>query len=327
MDRPPPPAPAPSSAPTALLDRRLVIVTGKGGTGKTTIAAALALAASRAGKRVLAAETGPDEDLARLLAPGSPPVGYLGRELLPGLRVMRIDPFEALSEYLGLQIGAPRLVHRMLSNRAFHQLMAASPGWRELITLGKLWHLEQMTDGQGRPSWDLIVVDAPASGHGLTLLDVPRVVQSAMKSGPVRRRAGDIQDLIQDSDRTRLLPVSLAEELPVSETAELVERVRSDLGIAVDRVIANAVASSPFGADSEALAIALEKIPTARSLAACVRHARSRHALHRRHLDELERSTKLPVVTLPLLPAISAASSAIPRLEKLGAMLIDGRPR
>ena len=310
MDRPPPPAPAPPSAPTALLDRRLVIVTGKGGTGKTTIAAALALAASRAGKRVLAAETGPDEDLARLLAPGSPPVGYRGRELLPGLRVMRIDPFEALSEYLGLQIGAPRLVHRMLSNRAFHQLMAASPGWRELITLGKLWHLEQMTDGQGRPSWDLIVVDAPATGHGVAFLNVPSVVASAVRSGPLRRHSQAVEDLLKDPARTLLLPVTLPEELPTRETTELVKRVREEAGIAIDRVVVNCIVPQPFPTGLAELDAALARLspqlrcgelPSAGALTHCASFLRGRHDLSLAHIDLVGELTGLPLVHLPFL--------------------------
>ncbi len=310
MDRPPPPAPPPSSAPTALLDRRLVIVTGKGGTGKTTIAAALALAAARAGKRVLAAEMGLDEDLARLLAPGLPPVGYQGREVLPGLRVMRIDPFEALTEYLGLQIGAPGLVHRVLSNQAFHQLMAAAPGWRELITLGKLWHLEQMTDGPGRPTWDLIVVDAPATGHGVAFLNVPSVVASAVRSGPLRRHSQAVEDLLQDPARTLLLPVTLPEELPTRETTELVKRVREEVGIAIDRVVVNGIVPQPFPPGLEELDAALARLspqlrcgelPNARTLTHCASFLRARHDLGRAYIDLVGELTGLPLIQLPFL--------------------------
>ena len=161
----------PEAGPASLLDRRLVIVTGKGGTGKTTVAAALALAAARAGRRVLLAEVARDEALVRLLAPDPAPAGYAGREVQPRLRVMQIDPFEALAEYLGLQLGVPALVRRVLRNRGFRQLMAASPGWRELIALGKLWHLEQMEEAPGRPLYDLLVVDAPATGHSVAFLE------------------------------------------------------------------------------------------------------------------------------------------------------------
>src|SRR3990172_6110912 len=157
--------------PRPILERRLVIVTGKGGTGKTAVAAALAVAAARSGLRVLVAEVSPDEQIPRRLAPGSPDSGYAGREIRPGLTSMQIDPFEALAEYLGLQIGTQAIVRRVLATQAFRQLMNAAPGWRELITLGKIWHLAQMRSGS-RPRYDLIVVDAPATGHGVAFLRV-----------------------------------------------------------------------------------------------------------------------------------------------------------
>jgi anion-transporting ArsA/GET3 family ATPase len=332
----------PAPALRSLLEPRLVIVTGKGGTGKTTVAASLALAAARAGQRVVVAEVGHDEEIPRLFEPRAKPCGYDGREIAPRLRALRIDPFAALTEYLSLQLGIATLASWIVDSRAFRQLMNAAPGWRELITLGKVWHLERATDAGGQAEIDLIVVDAPATGHGLTFLDVPHVVASAVRGGPLRQHSEQVEELLRDSDRTLLLPVALPEELPVRETAELVERLRDQTGISVDRVIANAVASAPFEARAEALAAALDKIdaepelaaaariarlPSGRSLAACIRHAQARHALHQRHLDALERSTKLPLVVLPLLPAIPDGASAIPRLEILGGALTEGCAR
>ena len=299
-----------TARPTSLLDRRLVIVTGKGGTGKTSVAAALGLAAARAGRRVVVAEVGRDEHVPRLLRPGARRVGYAGRELLPGLTVMRIDPFEALAEYLGLQLGVRSVVDLVLRNRAFRQLMEASPGWRELITLGKIWHLEQMTREGGAPRFDLLLVDAPATGHGLTFLDVPRVVGAAVRTGPLRKHAGLVEAMITDRERTLLLPVALAEELPARETAELAVRVRRDVGIAVDRVVVNAVARAPFPAGQEDLDVhlarlphdaLLEGLPAPRTLAACAAHLRSRHELNRHWAAEIGRMTGLPTLELPYL--------------------------
>jgi len=286
-----------------------VIVTGKGGTGKTAVAAALAVAAARSGLRVLVAEVSPDEQIPGRIEPGSPDSGYAGRELRPGLFSMQIDPFQALAEYLGLQIGTPGLVRRVLGAQAFRQLMNAAPGWRELITLGKVWHLEQMQLG-ARPRYDLIVVDAPATGHGVAFLSVPRVVVSALRTGPLRRHSKLVEEMLEDPERTLLLPVALAEELPARETAELVAHVRADVGIAIDRVVVNAVAPAPFPpglADLDRRLAALPpdqdlgSLPRPRALAACAAFLRARHELNRGHVAKIAASTGLPVVELPYL--------------------------
>ncbi len=315
-----------------LFDRRLVIVTGKGGTGKTTVVAALAVAAAGAGRRVLVAEMGRDEQIHRLLAPGSPPCGYAGQELGPGVRGMRIDPFEALTEYLGLQLGVRYVVDRVVRNRAFRQLLTAAPGWRELITLGKVWHLEQQRKPDGRPLYDLIVVDAPATGHGLTFLDVPRVVASAVRAGPLRHHTERVEAMLADPERTLLLPVALGEELPMRETIDLVERVRDGVGIALDRIVVNGVFARPFPAGLDELDVALERlpadaplegIPQPGALAACARHLRARCDLNRGYVEEIASRTALPIVCLPYLAGGVHGPADIAALA--GALL--GEPR
>ena len=322
-----------SGTHTSLLDRRLVIVTGKGGTGKTTVTAALALAAARSGRRVLAAEMALDGALSQLLAPGSPAAGYRGIEVEPGLTVMCIEPYEALTEYLGLQIGIERLVRTVLRNRAFHQLMDASPGWRELITLGKVWHMEQMKLPDGRPCYDLIVVDAPATGHGVAFLNVPRVVVSAVRAGPLRRNSQLVEEMIADPVRTVLLPVALAEELPTRETAELVKGVE-DVGIAIDRVVVNGVAPPPFPPGlahlDEALArlpreLRCGQLPPAGTLHDCAAFLRARHELNAGYLELLHELTGRPLVPLPYLAEGADGDEA---LRLLGdALLANGAER
>jgi anion-transporting ArsA/GET3 family ATPase len=312
----------------SLLERRLVIVTGKGGTGKTTVTAALGLAAARRGRRVLVAEVGREAQLPGLFGVAGTASGSEPRAVHPGVTAIRIDPYAALAEYLGLQLGLRGLVERVLRNPAFHQLMDASPGWRELITLGKVWHLEQMREPDGRARFDLLVIDAPATGHGLTFLDVPRVVVSAVRAGPLRRHAGLVEAMIADAEQTLLLPVALAEELPAQETAELVARAQERTGIAVDRVVVNAVARAPFPPGLEDLderlarlpaEVALPGLPPPRVLAACTAHLRQRFALNREYLAEIAGRTGLPLVVLPLLPG---GVEGLEALETLGAALL-----
>jgi anion-transporting ArsA/GET3 family ATPase len=300
----------PAEPELSILKRRLVIVTGKGGTGKTTVAATLALAAARAGLRVLVAEVGHHEHLPRLLLPDCPEVGYAGMELQPRLRAVHIDPFEALAEYLGLQLRIRAPVDAVLSNKSFRQLMQAAPGWRELIALGKIWHFEQMRDADDELLYDLIVVDAPATGHGMTFLDVPRVVSSAVRAGPLRSNAELVENMIHDRSRTLLLPVALAEELPTQETAELVDRVRQEIGISLDRVVVNSMAPAPFPPGLEDLSerldalepgVPLGALPPTHVLASCASYMQSRYELNRDYLQEIAHRTQLPVVPLPYL--------------------------
>ena len=310
----------------SLLDPRLVIVTGKGGTGKTTVVADLALAAAGRGRRVLVIETGREEHVPRLLAPVSEPVGYEGREIRPGLRAMRVDPYQALAEYLGLQLRMQSLVSRMMRYQGFRQLMDASPGWRELITLGKVWHLEQQQTEKGERRYDLLVVDAPATGHGLTFLDVPRVVVSALRAGPLRRHAGWVEEMLRDPDATLLVPVALAEELPARETVELVERVREGIGVPIDRVVINAVLERPFPEDLPDLDGQLARIPGERALlglppapvmASCASHLRSRYELNQRYVEDIARASGLPPLTLPSLRGGIHGPDDLDRLAEL----------
>ena len=312
-----------------IIEKRLLIVTGKGGTGKTTVAAAVAHAAQQRGRRVLLAETGSEECLASLIAPGEEPVGYAGRELLPGLTVMRIDPREALAEYLGLQIGLRSLLDPILNSQSFVQLMEATPGWRELITLGKIWHLQQMQVASGARRYDLIIVDAPATGHGLTFLDVPRVVASAVQSGPLRRNAAMVGAMVRDRENTLLVPVTLAEELPVEETAELVTRARNQVGIQVGPVVVNAAVPNPTPPGLESLDRRLSQLPQnellgglppASTLASCAKKIIARHQLHQKYIDKMKTEYEDNIIVLPLL---QAGIRGLSDIEKLGTLLTE----
>ena len=296
-----------TAAPRSLLDYRLIVVTGKGGTGKTVVSCQLAEAARRAGKRVLLAETAASESLVSLFESRPEPLGYEGRVLRPGLFALHIDPHEALADYARIQIGLGMVTDRILKLETFQQLLEAAPGWRELIILGKIWHLEQKTEADGRPLYDLLIVDAPATGHGLTFLDVPRVVQRAVRAGPLARHASWVETLVHDRERTLMLPVTLPEDLPVLETRELVERARSDIDIGVDRVVVNQMPSDrPRAAlaDLDALPADLEFecLPPVPQMRAMLEHSARRCKLAFEQRARVSAVCALPVVDLPFRP-------------------------
>jgi anion-transporting ArsA/GET3 family ATPase len=320
----------------SLLDRRLIVVSGKGGVGKTAVACAVAEAARRAGKRVLLVETAAQEAIAARFERDPRPLGHAGRTLAPGLHALRIDPHEALAEYVRLQLGLGAVTDRILRTELFGQLLEAAPGWRELIVLGKIWHLEQRTAAGGRPLWDLIVVDAPATGHGLTFLDVPRVVQQAVRAGPLARHAGWVEALVHDPQRTLLLPITLPEELPVKETFELVLRARDTIRIPVDRIVVNQMPAERAGPALAVLARVRSEpnfttLPRVAEMRATLEHVARREASARDYREEVARLCGLPVVDLPLFDAGSEAGSGW--VEQASAVLappvwpeaVDGR--
>ena len=295
-----------------LLSRRLVLVTGKGGTGKTSIAAALGLLAARSGVRTVVVELGGSDVVRELLvgaAGAAQPAASRDPEPVgERLFALRIDPIEALQEYLELQIHVRLVARAIVGNSAFHRFLEAAPGWRELVTLGKLWYLISREDRTGEPLWPLVIVDAPATGHGLSLLSVPSVVRDTVRVGPLRRNTDRVHELVTDPARTWVLPVTLPEELPVNETLELRARVR-ELGVGLGPVIANGVEPPLALADPERVLARVAALPrTAPSplaapdvVTAAARHRLARGALQRGFLAVLARALGEPARELPWL--------------------------
>lgn len=225
-----------------LLDTPLVVVTGKGGVGKTTVAAALGLLATRLGKRAIVAEVARRSDVAGILgtASGRHDRVFVEHEIAPGLFHISIDPEDALAEYLHDQLGSSGLATVLSSSRMFGLLAAATPGLRELLTIGKVWELAQPERRTpGAQPYDLVVVDAPATGHGVAVLAAPRTFADAAAGGPITRQAQRIDATISDPEQTALVAVARAEEMPVTETIHLQEALRDRLGRELDAVVAN----------------------------------------------------------------------------------------
>ncbi len=293
----------------SLLSRRLLIVTGKGGTGKTTFAAALGTLAARRGLDTVVVEVGHEPVLPRLLGnAASPSTGKPQRDpvqMSPHLFTLHIAPQVALTEYLELQLRVRALARLIVGNQAFGRFLDAAPGWRELITLGKLWHLTSL-EVDGRPKWPLLIVDAPATGHGLSFLSVPQVIFETVRLGPLRRHTELVQTLLGDPVQTLVLPVTLPEELPVNETLELCARVR-ELGLEIGPLFANGVEAPPELQELDAALRALATLsgdgapPLAvpGPLRDAVEHRVMRSEMHRRFLDLLE--MQAGCVALPYL--------------------------
>ncbi len=220
-----------------LLDRRLIFVTGKGGVGKSTVAHAFGRLAARQGQRVIVAELGV----------GSGAGGIDEVALSPGLFTITIDPQAAMEEYLRVKAGA--VGGALAHSRLFGALAMATPGLRELLAMGKIWELAQSQrrtrDGA---VYDLVVVDAPATGHGVAALRTPRVFADTARVGPIAHTAERIAATIADPSFTAVVGVSLAEEMPVRETLSLADALAAD-GLALDLVVVNARYLERFDSD------------------------------------------------------------------------------
>src|SRR3954471_19821923 len=180
----------------SLLDRRLVVVTGKGGTGKSTLSAALALSAARRGKRVLVCEVVARERVSELL--GKPPSGTQIRELRPNLYSVHVRPREAMREYALMTLKYETLYKLAFENAAARYFLAAAPSLAEIVMLGKVWWHAAHDMDRGRPRWDLVVLDAPATGHGLTFLSVPETFLRLVAEGPLARDMRSMHALLED---------------------------------------------------------------------------------------------------------------------------------
>jgi anion-transporting ArsA/GET3 family ATPase len=226
-----------------LLDRRLVFVTGKGGVGKTTVASALALHAAERGKKTLLCEVEAKGDVASYFE--SNPSGFTAQEVLPGLWTMSMDTEASLREYLRLNLRIPGVGRLGPLARAFDFVATAAPGVREILTVGKLCYEVR------ERHYDLVVVDASATGHIVGQLSAPQAINDLVKVGLIRTQTDWMLEILSDPVITGVVIVTTPEEMPVNETIELAGRLAEETTVELAAVIVNRVLAELFGRSEE----------------------------------------------------------------------------
>jgi anion-transporting ArsA/GET3 family ATPase len=299
----------------ALFDRPILLVSGKGGTGKSTVAAALALAASRSGRHVLLVETEGRHEIARSL--GIPDPGFAERQTPWGFHALAVTPKEAVREYLTIYFGMDRVSRALVRTGILDQMVGLIPGFRDLLLGGKIFEIEHVRVSNprdaGRPEYDLVVVDAPPTGQIASFLASPGTFAELIKVGRMKRQAAGIDRMLRE--RARLILATLLDEMAVTETLEAVEHVAAArmpaTAVVANRVLAEVV---PKGSRRAFDRLAPERLEALASEAGAsvdsaiaaelLRGARASDERRRTqiaYLDQL-RASRLPVFELPDVP-------------------------
>ena len=285
-----------------LCARRLLVVLGKGGVGRTTVAATIAVLFARRGLRTLVFQPNAKDRLSTLF--GVAPVGPEVVCVRDHLFAVNTNPQAALHEY-GVMVLRYEAIYRLvLENRIAKSLVRAIPGLDVYSMLGKAWWHTTEREGN-RPRWDRIIIDAPATGHAVHMLQIPRAILAAVPEGPLTRDALQVAELLEDPARTAAVLVTLAEEMPTAETVELAGRLGSELGMHLHCLVVNQLYPDLLGAGSpgarvlDALDGAGERVLGA--VAARGHLVQTRRALNERYLARLEREVPVPQVRLPMV--------------------------
>jgi hypothetical protein len=279
----------------------VVIVAGKGGVGKTTVTAALAVAAARAGQSVLIVEVEGKSGLASMFS--APILGYDDVTLDTNIRARFLTPDAALVDYLETH-GMKRISKRLVKSGALEVVATAVPGMKDILVLGKVKSIEESRDA------DLVIVDAPAAGHAITFLLSARGLLDAVRVGPVRKQAQDVVDLISDPKRCQVMLVTLPEETPVSEVIDTAFAIEDRAGVALGPVVINqCFAPLPVGVTADAGAIVRDAEASGRFVSAReagdLAHAGAfraeRHELQHEQIERLRIALPLPQIELPFV--------------------------
>lgn len=233
---------------SGLLDTRVLFVTGKGGVGKSTVAAAVAAAGARSGRRTCLVEVEGRQTMSRLF--DTQPWDFTERQFRPGLWGLSVDPRESFGEYMEMFYGAKRLSKVVVGTSAVDFATTAAPGIKDVLLIGKVKEIEERRDPDGRFSYDLIVVDSPPTGRIVNFLRAPDATTEMVSVGPIRSQAQSLVDMLLDPHRTHLQLVTLLEEMPVEETIESAAAL-GELGVTLGPVVVNRVMRPRFDASAD----------------------------------------------------------------------------
>ena len=292
-----------------LLDRRCLFFTGKGGVGKSTMAAATALLAARTGRKVLLVEVDAKGDIPAQFEQKA--VGFTPREVYPGVLAMAMDTEASLREYLRVSMRVPVIGKLGPLARVLDFVAEAAPGVKEILTIGKImWEVRESIEG--RADHDIVIVDAAATGHIVSQLGAADAIQELVDVGPLRDQTRWLSELIADPKVTAVNIVTTPEEMPVTETIELVARLRAEVDVPLGAVIVNRVLPELFTHADEATFEALRETEASALLTEragrggvevldAARLAVSLRRTRAVHLDELREAVALPLLYVPYL--------------------------
>ena len=308
-----------------LLAHRFLLFTGKGGVGKSTLTAALAVAAAERGQTPLVVELGHRATMRSVF--GVDTIGWKPRAVGHGVHAMSVEVDQAVIEYMAQHIPSRRLARAIVSNQVLERLFKAMPAVGEIATINALHRLEAERDDSGRPRWDPILVDLDATGHALMFLELREVVGHLMGAGPMRGLVDEMAEMFADPSKTRLNLVTLPDELPVTETLELHERIAKAGSVAFGRIFVNRVPDTGLVGEDAVVQRLLEATRQgdaslhADALFASRALAAEQHA--RRQIERLRR-VEAPVVELPRLTAARMGADDLRRLGTVAAGPVTG---
>lgn len=289
---------------------------GKGGTGKTTVAAAIALLAARAGKQVLGVEVEPKGDLATAL--GSSGTSFKPAQAQANICVSALHAEESFQEYLHTFLKVPRLARATPLAKVFDFIATAVPGPRDMLVVGKVAFEERRRESNGRPTWDLIVVDCSASGHVLAQLNAARAMAKLVRGGMIRSQVEWIDGVISDPQRTAVVLTALPEEMPVVETQELYAAIVEQKAVHVALCVLNRVVREPLPAPARRLLAELTtadaevrgRVPAVGSIGADLELAERLHRAGEEQSRRLRAGVGVPVIDVPLLSSRSGLATS-----------------